>query len=207
MKDRTSELLEFIVDCIEYFEKESKKTYSILEEFLQESSHSFGFKTFSNAQDKFINGLDKILKNEEVSYLYYENLDRLPKKEILKELNKNKFETKDLLLLIFSIMKYLYEENHRIGKIFSLFIVDLYEDPAKHCFKPIDEVLKFMEDNLDFSIFKDLNEGSSEGWLYWFFVENEFGKRKFETSYNGVKYLIDSEESFLLFIKELEKEV
>lgn len=206
MKDRKKELLSLIVDSIEYFNLESKKTYDILEDCLQESSHSFGFKTFSLASDKFVEGLDKLLKTEKASFLYYENLNRLSKSEILKELSEEDFKTKDLLLLTFSVMKFLYCENHRLGKIFSLFILDLYDDPAKHCFKPIYDVLNFMEEQLDFVVFKDLNEGSSEGWFYWFFVDNEFGERKFETTYNEVNYLIDNEEKFLLFLNDLEQE-
>lgn len=207
MKDRKKELIGFIVDTLSYLERESKNTYDILEPFLQESSHSFGFSPFAKAHEKFVNGIDQLLNMEEASYLYYENFGEISKEGIYERLIEFEIKTEDLLKLIFSIMKDLYEENHRIGKIFSLFIVDLFEDPAKHCFKPIDDILKYMEDNLDFYIFKELNEGASEGWIYWFLVENEYGKREFKTSYNGVEYLINNEETFLMFLEELEKEV
>jgi len=97
--DKSLELYDFIKNLIFYNNQKSKETYKKIEPLLQEPSHSFGFKIFSDISGNLTDGIDKILNNEDFSYFVYENYfkDKIVNDDIIKQL---KGKDKKLLELI-----------------------------------------------------------------------------------------------------------
>jgi hypothetical protein len=201
--NKSNSLYYFLLELNLKLNKDSELIYSKLQPLLQEDSHSFGFKLFSQLSEEIINGINDIHQNKDLEYLYYESYQSISVNDLFLKTKQNKNLTKKYLELIIKISKILYSKDLELGKIFSLFLTDLQSDPAKHSFLYTDNIIKYIEYNLDLKIFKDFNkiekeEDSYLGIFYWFFAENNFGEKKLKI--HNLK--IESTEIFLNYLKE-----
>lgn len=198
LKNRSSKLLLFCLEINDKLNKTSKKIYkNLLEDLLSEQSHSFGFKKFDELSTYIIDKIDEIYETTSMSYYIYE-FEIMTKKdykqiyelfytEEFKKLDK----TKELLFLITEVTRRLYKIESDIGKLFSLYLTDERESPGGFSFYPANKLIGYIERKLDLEIYADVNnfeELKDEndyydpvyGIFYWFFFENEFGKKELE---------------------------
>lgn len=201
--NKSEKLYYFLLELNLKLNQDSEKIYKKIQPLLQEDSHSFGFKLFSQLSEEIINNINKIHENEELEHLYYENYQSLSIQELFFKTKQNKNLTKEYLSLIINIIRTLYKKDLELGKLFSLFLTDLQQDPAKHSFIYTDNLIKYIEYNLDLKIFNDFNQIEKEedsylGIFYWFFSENNFGDKKLKIDNKE----INSIESFLNYLSE-----
>lgn len=168
------ELRNLLFDVIELSNKYSEEVYSKLEGLLQESSHSFGIKFFSELSAFIIDELDSIHETKEFSYRYYEQF--LQKKKDFEDIN---FEEDEFayLGLIFKVAEKISKEDLALGKFFSLFLTDEQDNPGKYSFIYTDKLIKFIEEKLDIEIYKTTTVGLEEyGLFYYYFFNGKFDK-------------------------------
>lgn len=193
MENKTKELTILLIRLNKLLNKESTNIYNILSTFLQEESHSFGFKPFADLSDKIICGIDEINNNLNYEYLSYECYDKdIYKKEknILNEIyNKNIDNTEELLSLIFNLLEELIFLDTKIGKTFSLFLTENLDCSEKtlFSFSYIDKVIFYIITYLDRNIyyklnFIDKNYDDVDGLFYWFIIENKLGKKELKVT-------------------------
>lgn len=201
--NKSNQLYYFLLELNLKLNKDSEIIYKKIQPLLQEDSHSFGFKLFSQLSEEIIDNISKIHQNKDLEYLYYESYQSLSINELFLKTKQDKDLTKKYLKLIIDIIKIIYEKDLNLGKLFSLFLTDLQNDPAKHSFIYTDNLIKYIEHNLDLKIFNDFNQIETEedsylGIFYWFFAENNFGDKKLKID----NIEINSIDSFLNYLSE-----
>ena len=191
---KAKKLLKLIIKLTYLYKTSSKNVYSKLECFLSEPSHSFGFNVFDKLLEENVKMVDNIFGLETYSYYQWERFEEFNNKELFDLiLEENKIKNKklykyekQLLNIIIINLQQLYKENKKVGKEFSLFLTELHEDTALYGFKPIDDLIKFIEKELDLKIYPEVNnisENSKDydlalGIFYWFSFSIDFGLLK-----------------------------
>lgn len=190
MTNKTKELYELIIDFNEYLDNKSTEVAKILLPLLQEESHAFGFKVFTDASLSLVNNVDKINNSSLFEYLSYEKYFRtsrdLIKEELLKEFTADK--TKELLILLIDTIELLHKEEMKLGKIFSMFLSENQDSASLQSFHPLNETIEWLIKRLETEVFLEIHKNEIEsgvykdylGFIYWYCFENNFGKKGLE---------------------------
>lgn len=213
-KNNSTKLLFALFEIYEKLENESKKMYSFLSKFLQEESHSFGFKPFSNINSYILSELNKIYETDSFEYVFYElNTGKQNSKTkyylVSKQIDITIDKENELLELYINILQKLSKDDLKIGKEFSLLITDLKDDLAFHSLLPFNDMIHYMLNKIEIEIYPEINYIDTEGWknyggwFYWFCIENEYGKRNLSVEYNNMITNIGTIDKFIKFIKNL----
>lgn len=211
------QLLKFILEMNQEIEFTSKKVYTFIQKYLQEDSHSFGFKPLAKISENIIDQLDELYQTKTFEYYAYEQEkifqdinEFITICENEKEFDFRLADEKKLLSFILDIFQKLYIVNYDIGKDFSLLLTDLKEDTARHSFEPIDNMLHEFIDKLEIEVYPKINYIESDafkhygGWFYWFAMECEFAaKKEVVSTYKDIEYKINNIEEFTFFITNI----
>ncbi len=220
MKNRSKDLYVLLIKLNILLNRESENVYNLLSKYLQEQSHSFGFKPFSDLSEELVLGVDLINNNENFQNTMYEyqNLQYSEdEKYILNQIyNKKIDKTEELLTLILNLNKKLYDLDKSLGKDFSLFLTENLDCSEKtlFSFSYTNKIIEFLENELDINVYSDINYVDSYenkkdvmGWFYWFCCENNFGTKELQVISSNEKinnYKINNYETFFELIKEEE---
>jgi len=154
---KTKLLLELIINLNILYDEKSTKAYNVLGPLLQEQSHSFGFKLFSDISSKNVELVCELFNNREYEYYSYERSSKkLSSQELVNKIigDSKKGKIKELLnIIIMENLSYLKTQDKVMCDIFSKFFQKESEG-----FVPIAKCVKNIEKNLDLIIFKDIKE-------------------------------------------------
>jgi len=188
--------------------KESKKIYQkFYEPFLQEQSHSFGFKPLTDIYDYMLTILDKETNYEDISYILLEQKYN-QKKYFIKECQK--IDIMIIFSLIIKVIQKIEISAHKMGKLFQSNLEFISEDTALYSFKPLYDLKDKIIKELDTKVFLEENGLKSEkdydflnGMIYWYCIENEYGKKNLSIYINQKEFKINNEKKLLTILKNL----
>lgn len=204
--NKEKEILNLIFELVDYGYILSEKYFNLLSNIIEEPSNGFGIKPLSEFENRFVDNIDKALNSEIFSYYiydkFYKHENDLEKKRLLKEecikeiksLNIKELEKK-ILFLIIDTVETLYKNDLIYEKVIQEFLI---EKSQSFGFKPIDDLIKYIEEKLDKEIYRDYNE-----IFYWFFFENNFGEKNLNCSKDI--FHIDGKESLWKYFESLDK--
>ena len=168
-------LRDLLFDILEINQRYSDEIYSKISPILQEESHSFGTKFFSDLTMLIIENLDVIHNDGEIDYLYFEK--NLKTKYALNySLKIDKDYEYEYFELICKIVKKVKQADIELANLFSSFLVG--EKESKHNFTYTNKLLRFIEEKLDLEIFKNVeSEYSDLGYFYNSFLKNDLNSK------------------------------
>jgi hypothetical protein len=217
---KNKELLKFILEIYFKLEKESSFIYkTILEPLLQETSHSFGFKPYSDLNNYIIEEIERIHKNEDFSYYLFNQVSRKKSYKIIYKEIKNNEKNEDkteYLNLILNILKQLYIISEKTSYLFAHTLSENEDNVSqKFGLSNTDKIIEFIENKLEQEIFLSIHGGKEgieeqsyidyRGFFFWFCFENKFGKKRLGIEVNDKKIIIKNNKDFIKLLLILEK--
>lgn len=213
MFNKSKKLFLFILELNNKINKESENIYrTLLKKYLQETSHSFGFKPYSELSDYIVKQIEKIHNNCDYSYYLYDSCKKKSVKQLFKKLQQDNDLTKEYLILILNVLKKLSILDLEMGKHYAMLLeenIDCSKTQKFNCVFTF-KLIKYIIDYMEQQIYSNLHNLNSEeyknygGLFYWFCFENDFGKKQLILQMNFKKQKIKNNIDFIKWLIKFE---